>query len=287
MKLEHSTINVSFEIENCLFHTLSMTHYLLNSSLPDHSHASNCYEIHYIISGYGKLKIDNQYFDLKPNTFFINGPHVVHSYTPLYGEPISEYVIQLKLEPVKGKKFYVSSNSIIALFTSKPFWIGASTQNLPNIIQQIFHEIEHQYIGFEEGLKSLLSLLILSSVRNLIDINLKTPRPILSSSIDTKTLIIDDYFLYEYKTLSLEGLAKKLGLSARQTERYLKEHYGKTFIQKKNESKMSTAALLLSDSKKNITHISDELGYSSIEHFPTAFKRYYKCSPSEYRKKLL
>ena len=50
---------------------------------------------------------------------------------------------------------------------------------------------------------------------------------------------------------------------------------------------MSTAALLLSNRKNNITYISDELGYSSIEHFSTAFKRYYGCSPSDYRKMLL
>lgn len=286
MKLEHSTLNVSFQIENCLFHTLNMTHYLLNYKLPDHCHASNCYEIHYIINGSGKLKINNQYFDLKPNIFFMNGPHVVHSYTPYSETPISEYVIQLRLEPTKGQKTNYSSNSVTELFKNKSFWIGDSSQNLPNIMQQIFYEIEHQYLGYEETLKSLLSLLILSSVRNLVDITVKSPKPILTSSIDTKTLVIDDYFLYEYKTLSLEGLAQKIGLSPRQTERYLKEHYGKTFIQKKTESKMATAALLLSDSSMSITDISEDLGYSSIEHFSTAFKRYYNSSPSEYRKHL-
>ena len=126
--------------------------------------------------------------------------------------------------------------------------------------------------------------LVISAVRTLTEKELTTPKPIPSSSVDTKSLITDDYFLYECKTLSLDGLANRLGLSTRQTERYLKEHYGKTFMQKKTESRMSTAALLLSDPNNNITFISNELGYASIEHFSTAFKRYYHCSPSEYRK---
>lgn len=152
-------------------------------------------------------------------------------------------------------------------------------------MQQIYHEIDHQYFGYEEILKSLLSLLFCTAVRTLAEKNIINPKPILSSSVDTKALITDDYFLYECKSLSLEGLANRLGLSPRQTERYLKEHYNKTFIQKKTESRMSTAALLLFDPSNSITQISDELGYSSIEHFSTAFKRYYDCSPSEYRKK--
>lgn len=286
MILEHPSVNVSFEIDNCLFHTLAIAHFLFDQSLPDHSHGSNCYEFHYIISGYGKVKLDNTYYDLKPNTFYVNGPHVVHSHIPFRENPMCEYVIHLQMDSSKARNSKNSSNSIVDLFQRQPYWIGEATQNLQNIVHQIFHEIDYQYLGYEESLKSLMQLLILSSVRALAEKDIIEPQIIHSSSIDTKSIIIDDYFLYEYRTLSLENLAERLGLSPRQTERYLKDHYNKTFIQKKTESKMSTAALLLSNRKNNITYISEELGYSSIEHFSTAFKRYYGCSPSEYRKKI-
>ena len=287
MKLKHPTVNVSFEIENCVFQTLSITHFLFDTSLPGHSHGSNSYEIHYVISGYGKVKLEDKYYDLKPNTFYVNGPHVVHSQIPLRENPMCEYVIQLQIDSTKNKNKDADPNSITQLFQKHPYWIGEGTQNLQNIIHQIFYEIDHQYLGYEECLKSLMQLLILSSVRVFAEKDLVEPPIIRSSTVNTKSIIIDDYFLYEYKTLSLEGLSERLGLSPRQTERYLKEHYNKTFIQKKTESKMSTAALLLSNRKNNITYISDELGYSSIEHFSTAFKRYYGCSPSDYRKMLL
>ena len=287
MKIDHPNLNISFIVENCLFHTLSISHYLFEKSLPSHSHGANNYEIHYIISGYGKVKIEDTFYELKPNTFYINGPHVAHSHVPFMEDPMCEYCVHLKLEQSKNRQTSDSPGSIIDILQKHPFWIGEDTQNMRGTMQQLFSELDNQHLGYVENMKSLLSMLIISSIRNITGVQKANPPLIHSSAIDLKSLTIDNYFLYEYKTLSLEGLSERLELSPRQTERYLKEHYGKTFIQKKTESKMSTAALMLSDILNNITYISEELGYSSIEHFSTAFKRYYGCSPSEYRKKMI
>ena len=85
---------------------------------------------------------------------------------------------------------------------------------------------------------------------------------------------------------SLEELAKRLRRSPRQTQRLLLEYYGKSYQQKKAEAKMSAAALLLADKSKNMASISEELGYSSPEHFSAAFRGYYGTTPREYRKGL-
>lgn len=49
---------------------------------------------------------------------------------------------------------------------------------------------------------------------------------------------------------------------------------------------MSAAAILLSDVDRNISSIAEELGYSSAEHFSSAFRSYYRISPREYRKSI-
>ena len=105
-------------------------------------------------------------------------------------------------------------------------------------------------------------------------------------SEDDQYLKIEEAFLYEYATLSLTALAKRLNRSERQTQRLLMEHYGMNFQSKKTEAKMSAAALMLQSSKATVTEISDELGYSSVEHFSTAFKKYYGVSATAYREKL-
>ena len=76
-----------------------------------------------------------------------------------------------------------------------------------------------------------------------------------------------------------------MNLSRRQTERLLQQHYGKTFLQKKKEARMSAACILLQAGDKSIASVAYELGYSSPEHFTHAFKNYYHIAPSSYRAK--
>lgn len=286
MKITHPNINITFLLDQMNFRLLNIINCHFKKSLPDHSHGSNSYEIHYIYAGYGKVKINGVFYDLKPGTLYITGPHIGHAQIPCSEDPMCEYCVYLEVTPEKGRHRKDRVETIGDLFINNPFWLGDDTQNILSIMQQLFCEIEHQLLGYEESIISLLRQLIISIVRNYKEITAISRNFTHLTFTDNKPLLIEEYFLYEYNNLSLEDLSSRLNLSPRQTERYLKEHYGKTFIQKKTESKMATAALLLSDSSLSITDVSNDLGYSSIEHFSTAFKRYYGHSPSEYRKKL-
>ena len=97
-------------------------------------------------------------------------------------------------------------------------------------------------------------------------------------------LVIDEIFLYDYRDITLPELAKRLGFSVRQTQRLLERIYGKSFTRKKLEARMSAAMTLLRNSRYSITEISEQLGYSSMEHFSCAFAKYYGYVPSKIRK---
>lgn len=79
----------------------------------------------------------------------------------------------------------------------------------------------------------------------------------------------------------MDTISERIGLSRRQTERLLKEQYGKTFLQKRTEARMS-AALIQLESKKTINQVAEIVGYSSCEHFTNAFKKFYGKSPWSY-----
>ena len=96
--------------------------------------------------------------------------------------------------------------------------------------------------------------------------------------------ILEDAFFYRYQTLTLSELAGLLNLSVRQTQRLLMSNFGKTFSQKLTEARMASACQFLVDTDLSVTAISDRLGYSSIEHFSSAFRRFMGCSPREYRR---
>lgn len=283
MKTSYHDIDIHFSVENVKIHALNIVFELFTRTIPSHSHGNHCYEIHYIPAGYGKLVADGQYYDIFPNTLFVTGPHIEHAQTPLQSDPMQEYCIYLK---IRSQSSITKETPVISTFTSTPFWIGKDTQGMDAMMKQLFYELGHSYTGQQDLIRTLLSQLLIYTVRNYEDRPVSNLFLSRNSMADSKSVIIDEYFLYEYQTLSLEELSRRLNLSARQTQRLLMEYYGKSFQQKKAEARMSVAAILLSDQSLSITTIAESLGYSSIEHFSSSFRRFYNTSPREFRKRL-
>lgn len=273
-------MNMSFTIEDITIYALNFIFSKIPYAIPIHSHGSNCYEIHYIPSGFGTLIADNIKYDIAPNTLYVTGPHINHAQFPSADNPMVEYCIYMK---IKHTDSLLENHPILNCFTSTSFWFGSDTQNLLPILVDLKHELQSKEIGYQEKIRTLLCQIIIGIVRNY-----KRENTIITSRTDTifsdnKSLIIEEYFLYEYANLSLNELAYRLNLSIRQTERVLKNYYGKNFRQKKLEAKMSIAAILLRENN-SISYIADHLGFSSLEHFSSAFKKYYNMSPSKYKK---
>lgn len=281
MKIHYPNTNIQFTLEHNTISVQNIIFERLTRTIPTHSHGSNCYEIHYISSGYGKLKTKEANYDICPNTLYVTGPHVEHAQSPLISDPMEEYCIYLKLHSTAAA---CPSSPVLSAFREVPFWFGQDTQQILGSLQQIFQELEHQYTGYRTQVESLLSQLIIYLVRNYENGKSVSHKNHISQQADKNSILIEEYFLYEYQSLSLETLSSRLNLSTRQTQRLMQEYYGKTFQQKKAEARMSAAAILLEEEGQSITSIANLLGYSSVEHFSSAFHQYYKMSPRDYRK---
>lgn len=282
MKTLYDDMDIHFSMEQVSVHALNIVFERLTRTIPSHSHGSGCYEIHYIPSGYGKLAAGGRHYALSPGTLYVTGPHVEHAQTPTPTDPMQEYCVYLKIRqtPQRQKK-----TSVIGTFTSTPFWIGEDTQGIHTLMKQLFDELEHRYTGHQTQVHLLLSQLLIYTVRNYERQQISQTSFSCKDMTEARSIIIEEYFLYEYQSLSLDALAGRLRLSPRQTQRLLLEYYGKSFQQKKAEARMSVATVLLSDPGKSITAIADELGYSSVEHFSSAFRNFYQVSPREYRRR--
>lgn len=273
-------------MEHITFYALHFACERFQYSIPSHSHGDNSFEIHYIPYGEGKVKIDHQTYQVVPNTLYITGPQIEHEQIPDKEDPMIEYCIYLKLERKNKDRINEKKDSYLQLFENTKVWFGQDKQNIHQLMIQIFLELEKKFTGYRKQAESLLQQLVIQLIRNYENIQKQQNQSNAFDLAYSKYFIIEEYFLYEYKALSLEDLSNRLGLGPRQTERLLMQHYGKTFLQKKTEAKMSAASLLLTDSKKRITDVALDLGYSSVEHFSNAFQRYYHQSARDYRKSM-
>lgn len=284
MKTLYTDMDIRFSMDGVSIHALNIVFEIFDHAIPSHSHGNNCYEIHYIPYGYGSLKADGIRYDITPNTLYITGPHVEHSQAPIPPDSMQEYCVYLKFRGASRQK---ASSSVLDTFLSTPFWIGKDSQGIHALMRQLFDELSHRYTGYQNQVKLLLSQLLIYTVRNYEQRHVSQTAFSHNNLTDSKSVIIEEYFLYEYQSLSLKTLADRLKFSPRQTQRLLQEYYGKSFQEKKAEAKMSAAVVLLSDKTRSITSVAEALGYSSAEHFSSAFRKYYHTSPREYRKQML
>lgn len=281
-RLSHPDLR--FSLGEYDFHISNIVLERFERSIPLHSHSKNSYEIHYIPFGQGKAVIDGKSYDIVPNTLFITGPFIGHSQVPDPEDPMCEYCIYLKIGRCAAPSSSSAEKSLAKTFRQTGFWFGQDNQDIHTLMKQLFFELEHRYTGYSIQAEILLKQLIIKLARNYegpMETNSYTDAPNL---FDNKYLIIEECFLYEYRTLTLDALSSRLGLGIRQTERLLKLHYGKTFLQKKTEARMSAASILLQNPSLSITQIAEDTGYSCIEHFSASFKRYYGQSATAYRK---
>lgn len=284
-KIAYTDLNIQTTIDNISFHILNIVFERFYRPMPKHSHGNNSYELHFISSGYGIVTVDGKSYDAGPGTLYMTGPHIEHEQVPSKDDPMEEYCIYFKLSKTARK--ITALETTASIFAETHFWYGKDSQNLSEIITQIFFELENKYTGYMIQVESLLQQCIVKLVRNYETNRVSDAHFSQTNLVDSKYLIVEESFLYDYESITLESLAARLGLGIRQTERFIKEYYGKTFTQKKTEARMSMAKIFLNDKDISISEIAKRLNYSSVEHFAYAFKKYYGISARDYRKQKL
>lgn len=280
--MKYRDLKITFSIENIDFTILSICLEKLVRPIPKHSHSRSSYELHYISFGYGTLIAQGQEYAITPGSLFMTGPGVAHEQISAPEDPMTEYCVYFQIE----KDSDGIATGIMNTFLEHDFWIGMAESSIHELMKQIFGELETHPAGYELMLPSLLQQLILLLTRHYkqVDAHAVSGTTKSTNVNDLTYLIIEEAFLYDYRDLTLDTLAKLVKLGKRQTERLLKKHYNKTFMQKRTEARMSAACILLQDNKKGIAAIAEELGYSSPEHFTNAFKHTFNMTPTEFRK---
>lgn len=281
MKLVYDNLNLNFTIENTTFSVLNLALERFSKPIPKHCHWTDSFELHYIADGYGIVKINDTVYDVGPHTFYLTGPHIEHEQIPFSPNPMVEYSVYFKFKKRSEKSTFPY------LFEDSTFGFRQDAHNIHLLLKQVFVELKSQDVGYLQVISALLQMCLIEVVRRCETVPKNSNTNFETMNLaDKKTFVTEKAFLYEYKDLTLAKLAQSLGLSLRQTERFLKNHYDKTFSEKRTEARMSAATLLLKNKDWTLLEICERLGYSSIEYFSSQFKKYYHMTPREYIKKI-
>lgn len=99
--------------------------------------------------------------------------------------------------------------------------------------------------------------------------------------IDKIIAYIDDN--YDNPNLSLISIAQSMCLTESYISSFFKQNYGMNIHNYIEQKRMTKAAELLKGSNLATTEIIEKTGYTNMNTFYKAFKRYYGITPKEYR----
>lgn len=112
----------------------------------------------------------------------------------------------------------------------------------------------------------------------------KTSGNVSQKDYSRKLTLLLEYLRQHYsESISLEAAAQKAGLSKFYFSRIFKEYTGQTFYDYLSFLRIQAAENLLKDSAAPISAVASACGYSNISSFNRSFRRFQKCTPSEYR----
>ena len=277
----------SFEMGGLLFSPTHIRIERLALVIAAHRHSNSSYELHYTASGRGRVYIDETVYNVEPGTAYVTGPNVLHTQISDADDPVLEYCLYLNCRP--ARRMGDVQRELIP-FQQTGFWIGANSWKIGTLLRDLLEERREARPDMEEMTEALIRQIVVVMNRSCREFADDAPNASGSAEILDESRfypLVEDAFFYHYQTLRLSDLARMLNLSSRQVQRFLLNHYGKSFTQKRVDAQMAAAAELLRSSNLSITEIGEKTGFSSVEHFSTAFRRYYHCSPSAFRRRFL
>ncbi len=97
------------------------------------------------------------------------------------------------------------------------------------------------------------------------------------------TLLLEYMKQHFNEDISLEDAASKAGLSKFYFSRIFKQYTGQTFYDYLSFLRIQAAEALLKDTTTPVSAIALACGYSNISSFNRSFRKFQKCTPSQYR----
>ncbi|GHN53097.1 AraC family transcriptional regulator [Lactobacillus delbrueckii] len=161
------------------------------------------------------------------------------------------------------------------------------TGHEPKIVAVIY-DIIGEYYSNDVQANQIIRFDLLSLFSRLIRLAFKQSSVVETDQKTNKGTGILDFLLYiekNYQDITLEKMAKDFGYNPNYLSAYLKKYTGQTFIKLVHLQRINVAAEYLTYTSGSIEKIALKVGYENPSYFYKVFKKYFKCSPKEYRQR--
>ncbi|EHS57544.1 AraC family transcriptional regulator [Paenibacillus sp. Aloe-11] len=261
------------------------------SKIPVHIH--NYVEINYVYAGQCKQLINGQHITLHEGDLCMLDTNVPHTILETTGEDIIINFIMLKPFFTTSFLSRLASTGIISQFI-----INAVSQIQDHNRYIIFHTDNE--ISFKETMENLMcesfdpnmyskeiidSYMVIMFSKLLQTFQGNQEKQYIENPSRTNLIEILKYLEEHYKEATLAATAKHFNFHPNYLSAYLRKATGRTFKEMIQIQRLTSAAMLLTNTSLTVNEVANEVGYNNLGFFYKKFTSFFNQTPSDYRKK--
>jgi len=274
--------NVPLDRANC--HIRSMQGDLLRGeSINERPHKHNFMEFHCVFSGNViiYLPLEERQIRLAAGQILLLPPGLYHGVMTQQGATVDRLCFNFSAEPA-GKE----NSPIVDLYLDikEPYLFDDNeTAVLTEQCRSLYDQPKGPLLELRQGMHFAgIALNLMSRV-----VRVRESAPLSDPLALRQKWDIEEYIDHHYTdNTGIDGLARALYLSQRQTSTLVKRYFGEDFKTIIIRRRMELAEIYLQDPDKRLDEIAYEVGYRSYSGFELCFKRYFGMTPQQKRQQL-
>ena len=234
----------------------------------------------YVIDGNGKIKIDNNIFNIEKNCLISVVPWAITEIIEV-NKPLKIYVLKYSFDLFNKNLFNIYDNESRTVLISKTVLnqaISYHEESLINTFKKAFELTRSQENIPKNIINSLFFSYILGASHALYFES--------KEEVDTKDKknILSYIYNNSDKKITLDELSKIFFMSNSNISRYINSETNLTFFELLNEIRVKKAVELLIHTDMTVSEIASFLGYFDKSHFIKNFKSIINVNPNEFRR---
>lgn len=276
-------------------HSLSISVYPVTSFVPAHLH--NYVEIIIPLQGAFTAQINGQKFTVEQDDILLVGQQTIHKIFPI---DASSVVVNIAL---KDTAFTLNDLNYLRQD-------GSRTQNVSNMLFTLLANDQYgsqRYCLFRTDHDGKISYLVYDIISEFYNSDIQSEPIIRSDMLTLFSLLIRSayhhaanitdsgkqgnnllsFLLYietNYRSVTLDDMAKHFGFHPNYLSSFLKKETGYTFIKLLHLQRINVAAEMLLYTRASVEQIATRVGYDNASYFYKIFKKMMAVSPNDYRK---
>ncbi|MGN0355045.1 MAG: helix-turn-helix domain-containing protein [Muricoprocola sp.] len=244
-------------------------------------HYHDYYELYYLEAGERIYFIEGQVFRIKAGQYIILPPFVMHRSYAGPGVEFKRIVLYFRPDQIMYSSFDKQQQGIVKAFHTDI----AGSSNIHHFLTELLAEdrqgspylINGDNTVQKEYMNSILNTMIMTIIRKACSENAPEKQDLIGK--------VTDYIHHNYnQDLSLESLSQKFYVSSCHLCHEFKRYTNCTIVEYINVTRIMNAQRKIMETRKTLTEIALETGFSNLVHFNRVFKQITNMTPSEYRK---